>query len=262
VSWLAYFGYYLCRKNISVLAPYLKSETGMSSTDLAYALFAYSLLYSVGQFVMGRLADRIGARWVAGVGMCISALMSSLMAWPPGIGVAGALIVIQGVNGVMQSTGWPSVLRLTRNWFPGENRGVWLGWWSTHMVLGGFGGSWLAARCAEVHWTRGAWIPGLVLFGIAIVFMAGARDKLHARTAASTGTLRITPPLVAIAAMYFCVKLTRYAFLFWLPLYMTEYLNYAKPQAGYASSMYELVGVLGALAPATFPSAWVARDSA
>ena len=47
--------------------------------------------------------------------------------------------------------------------------------------------------------------------------------------------------------MYFCVKLTRYAFLFWLPLYMTEHLGYAKPQAGYASSIYELLGVAGAL---------------
>src|SRR5262249_26576711 len=97
-------------------------------------------------------------------------------------------------------------------------------------------------------WTRGAWIPGIVLLGIAIVFMLGARDKSHARTVGSVGRLRITPPLVAIAAMYFCVKLTRYAFLFWLPLYMTEYLNYAKPQAGYASSICEVVGVLGALA--------------
>jgi sugar phosphate permease len=47
--------------------------------------------------------------------------------------------------------------------------------------------------------------------------------------------------------MYFCIKLTRYAFLFWLPLFMTEQLNYAKPEAGYASSIFEVVGVLGAL---------------
>jgi OPA family sugar phosphate sensor protein UhpC-like MFS transporter len=248
ISWLGYFGFYLCRKNFSVLMPYLKSETDMTSNDLAHALFAYSLLYAVGQFVMGHFVDRAGARWIVGIGMCVSALMSYLLAWPSFIGVAAILIPIQGVNGAAQSTGWPGVLKLTRDWFPATNRGVSLGWWSTHMVVGGFAGTWLATRCAEAHWTRGAWIPALVLTGIAVVFMIVARDKTHdAVAAAAVGKLKITGALMAISAMYFTVKLTRYAFLFWLPLYMTEYLHYAKPQAGYASSIYELIGVLGAL---------------
>lgn len=248
ISWLGYFGFYLCRKNFSVLMPYLKTETGMSSADLANALFAYSVLYAVGQFTMGRLVDRIGARWVAGSGMIISAVMSGLLSWPAGIGVASALIAIQGINGAAQSTGWSSVLKLSRDWFPTENRGVWLGWWSTHLVLGGFAGTWLAASCAEVHWTRAAWVPAIALSTIAVLYLFIARDKpAQPETAAQRGKLRITPALIAIAAMYFCVKLARYAFLFWLPLFMTEYLNYAKPQAGYASSIFELVGVLGAL---------------
>jgi len=248
VSWLGYFGFYLCRKNFSVLMPYLKSETGMSSDDLAHALFAYSVMYALGQFFMGRAVDKAGARWVVSIGMCASALMSSLMAWPAFIGMAAVLIVIQGVNGAAQSTGWPGVLKLTRDWFPSTNRGVWLGWWSTHMVLGGFAGTFLAARCAEVRWTSAAWIPAVVLCGIAVIFLLGARDKPAAPDAArNAGKLKVTVPLTAIAAMYFCVKLTRYAFLFWLPLYMTEYLHYGKPQAGYASSIYDLVGVLGAL---------------
>jgi OPA family sugar phosphate sensor protein UhpC-like MFS transporter len=117
------------------------------------------------------------------------------------------------------------------------------------MVLGGFAGTWLAARCAESEWTRAAWIPALVVVLIGAVFAFGVKDQ---RTAVEPGArrraLRITPPLVAISAMYFCVKLARYAFLFWLPLYMTEYLGYGKPQAGYASSIYELIGVLGAVA--------------
>lgn len=248
ISWLGYFGYYLCRKNFSVLMPYLKSETGLSSSDLANAVFLYSLCYAAGQFVMGRCVDRLGARWVAGAGMLASALMSACLAWPAALGVASAVIAVQGVNGAAQATGWPSVLKLTRDWFPTGNRAITLGWWSTHMVLGGFAGSWLAARSAEFHWTRAALIPGVVLSAIAILFLLGARDKpIEPKAAPFAGRLRITPPLAAIAAMYFCVKMTRYAFLFWLPLYMTEYLRYDKPLAGYASSVYELIGILGAL---------------
>lgn len=249
ISWLAYFGYYLCRKNFSVLMPHLKSDTGLSSTDLAHVLFAYSVMYALGQFAMGRLADRIGSRRLAGAGMLISAAMSSLIAWPPLIGTTGALVVLQAINGGAQASGWPSVLRLTRNWFPVHNRGVWLGWWSTHLVVGGFAGTWLASRCVEVHWTLGAWVPGVVLTGIAILFLLIARDRpgKTPREEAPAAKLKITTPLAAIAMMYFCVKLTRYAFLFWLPLYMTEHLGYDKPQAGYSSSIYELVGIFGAL---------------
>jgi len=48
--------------------------------------------------------------------------------------------------------------------------------------------------------------------------------------------------------MYFFLKLTRYSFLFWLPLYMTQHLGYAPREAGYTSSLYELVGFAGAIA--------------
>lgn len=47
--------------------------------------------------------------------------------------------------------------------------------------------------------------------------------------------------------MYFFTKMTRYAFLFWLPLYMTEALNYTESAAGYTSSVYEIIGFFGVL---------------
>ena len=116
------------------------------------------------------------------------------------------------------------------------------------MVLGGFAGTWLAASAAESGWTRAAWVPSVILACIATMFLCGARDKSTSpEQAAEAGQLKVNRPLVLIAAMYFCVKLARYAFLFWLPLYMTEALGYAKPQAGYASSIFELAGVAGAL---------------
>ncbi len=245
LSWLAYFGYYLCRKNLSVLMPYFKSEAGLSSTDLANTLFVYSLAYAIGQYSNGRLVDTIGARWVAGIGMLVSAAMSALMAWPPWVGVPLVLLALQDVNGAAQATGWPSVLKLTGDWFPRQNRGVVLGWWSTHMVLGGFAGTFLATRAAETEWTRGAWVPSIALASIAVVFLLFARDGSTETRTTESGKLILTPTLLSIAAMYFCIKLTRYAFLFWLPLYMAEHLHYSNTEAGYASSIFELVGFLG-----------------
>ena len=50
------------------------------------------------------------------------------------------------------------------------------------------------------------------------------------------------------AIMYFFVKFTRYAFLFWLPLYLSEALKYSDQQAGYTSIAYEAFGFFGILA--------------
>lgn len=119
------------------------------------------------------------------------------------------------------------------------------------MVVGGFVATNLAAKVAEGGWMRGAWVPSLVLTGLALLFGVMARDGSLTKAfprGERKGGLVLTPPLLAIAAMYFCVKMTRYAFLFWLPLYMTEALQYTPQQAGYASSVYELIGFVGVLA--------------
>lgn len=242
ITWISYIGFYLCRKNFSVLMPYFKQDLGWTSDGLAHALFLYSLAYCIGQFTMGALADRFGSRLLVTVGMITTAACSALMAWIPN------LALLQGINGVAQSTGWPGLLKLTRDWFPSANRGVVMGWWGTSLVVGGFAGTWLATWAAATHWTRGAWIPSLVMLVIMLAYVIGARDGKALPADHRPGPLVINAPLVAIAAMYFCVKLCRYAFLFWLPLFMTEQLRYTKSDAGYASTAFEAVGFFGVLA--------------
>lgn len=240
VTWLGYFGYYLCRKNFSVLMPYFKQDLGFSSTELAAALTLYSAAYCAGQFINGWMSDRFGARYIVTLGMMLSAASSALMSF------GTQLTLLQGVNGYAQSTGWPGLLKLTRDWFPAANRGIVMGFWGTNMVLGGLAGTWLATWAATGGFARAAWLPGLVLTSIALILFATVRDK-PPTTTQEHSRLQITPPLLAIAGMYFCAKMCRYAFLFWLPLYMTEHLQYSKSDAGYASGAYELIGFLGAL---------------
>lgn len=243
ITWLAYFGFYLCRKNFSVLMPFLKTERGYSSQDLAHVLFVFSLVYAVGQFVMGWLVDRLGSRLVVSAGAIVSAASSAVT------GTAMPLTLLQGTNGLAQSAGWPGVLKMSGEWFPQKNRAVIMAWWSTHMVLGGFMGSVLAARAAEGHWRRAAWIPAVCLTAIGALFALVSRDRYGRLKVPPTkqDSVILNPTLVSISVMYFCVKLTRYAFLFWLPLYMTENLRYRPVEAGYASSVFELIGFLGVL---------------
>lgn len=245
LTWLAYCGYYLCRKNFSVLMPFLKTEQGYSSEALAHVLFFYSAAYAIGQFAMGQLADRFGARLVVTVGAFGSAIVSALT------GSAVPLVASQGANGFLQASGWPGVMKMSREWFPQYNRGVIMAWWGTHLVVGGFVATNLAAFATHGDWRRAAWVPSLVLAGIAILFALFSRNRPSGPTgqASSTrGPLVLNSALIAIAVMYFLVKMSRYSFLFWLPLYMTERLRYSPVAAGYSSSIFEAVGFAGALA--------------
>ncbi len=244
LTWLMYCAFYLCRKNFSVLMPFLKTEQGYTSDSLATVLFLYSAGYSIGQFLMGFLADRFGARIVVTLGAIGSAIASAAT------GSGFPLAISQGANGVLQAAGWPGVLKMSREWFPDANRGVIMAWWGTHLVAGGFIATNVAAAAASGGWMRAAWIPSLGLTAVAIIFAIFSKDRYTGQFRAS-GAVRIplvlNPKLVAIATMYFFVKMTRYSFLFWLPLYMTERLGYSPIDAGYASSIYEVLGFAGVL---------------
>jgi sugar phosphate permease len=56
------------------------------------------------------------------------------------------------------------------------------------------------------------------------------------------------PSLWMVSMSYFFLELCRYALMFWLPLYMVTRLRYSLQASGYLSSLYELIGILGAVA--------------
>lgn len=253
-TWLAYAGYYFCRKNFSVLMPLLSEEEGIATARLADALFLYSVFYCAGQIVSGLLSDRYGPRRIVTAGMLASAAATAAMGFASS---AWEFTVLQGVNGFAQACGWPGLLKMMSYWFSSERRGVTMAWWGTNYVAGGFLATVFATWAATgplmvaLGWRRGAWWPAIVLAAAAVVFWALARDgPREVRKADSFAGLReviAAPSIHAIAAMYFAVKLARYVFLFWLPLYMTERLGYGAGEAGYTSAIFEVAGFGGAI---------------
>jgi sugar phosphate permease len=258
-TWLAYAGFYLCRKNFSVLMPLLSRDLGYSTDVLAQLVFVYSATYAIGQFTSGTLADRWGAKRIVAAGMLVSALCSAAMAGAGWVGaLAFALIAVaQGLNGFAQSCGWPGLVKITGAWFDPQKRGVLMGWWTTNYVVGGFAGTILAtwfatsAWFAPFGWRLGAVGPALLLAVVCVAFLLLVEDRPQVSTtvAVERGNpwqeVLASRALWSIAIAYFCLKLMRYTFLYWLPLYMVQRLAYAAADAGYASSVYELVGFAG-----------------
>jgi sugar phosphate permease len=249
-TWLAYAGFYLCRKNFSVVMPFLQNDAGLSKIQLADILFAYSLAYTGGQFVMGDLADRFTARLVVGFGLATAVAANMLMAVEPGY---WPLLILGMLNGLAQSTGWPGLVKVMGAWFPAAERGVVMAWWSTNYVLGGLLATVLAsALVAAFAWRTAFWIPALLLAAVTVLFLAlvsGARPAATSEPKQARDRIAILrrPMVWLTAAVAFLLKVMRYSFLYWLPLYLTDHLQYRPDQAGYLSSVYELLGFGGAV---------------
>jgi sugar phosphate permease len=269
VTWITYAGFYLCRKNLSIALPLLAGVAGLHSYQLANIVFGYSFLYAIGQFGFGFLSDRIGPKLVVGTGLLI-VVGSNIM-----MGVHASvmwLLLFACLNGVGQSTGWSGLVKTMANWFSYENRGVVMAWWGTNYVLGGFLATAFATWAVSPHsplpqlgWSRGFLFPALLLAIIVPLYLLkvsdtppvlsnsiGLRNDLHPLVSDRTswtdlGMLLCKPSLWTIGIAYFFLELCRYALMFWLPYYMVRQLHYGLQTAGYLSSLYELVGIGGAL---------------
>src|SRR3989304_3417837 len=142
LSWLAYAIFYFLRVNFSVAIPGIMQEFGLSKTVLGGALSAFFMIYAIGQFVNGQLADNFGAKKLYALGLIGTILVNLLV--PQFGGVVGLLVVLWGINGVFQSMGWSPIVKITSAWTPQERKGRVSGILATSYVFGG-ALSWLLA---------------------------------------------------------------------------------------------------------------------
>lgn len=270
LTWLGYAGFYFCRKNLSVTWSSMEIELGLDKTDYATIIFIYSLAYTLGQFVNGYLSDMLGPRKVVGFGLVIAAVVNFFM----GLSHSFAIIVfLLAFNGYGQSTGWSGLVKNMAPWFRAHERGVVMSWWSTCYVIGAFLATVFATYVSfdmellsDLGWRRGYFFPAMVLIVIACLYALFSRnnpksigvpvileDKYDTSSTKQSNNSIILKFLLRNQALYiysgcyFILKMTRYAFLFWLPIYLEKGLGYETGQAGYISSVYELVGFLGVI---------------
>ena len=133
VTWLAYGGFYLCRKNFSIAMPLLSQDQGFTKDNFAMLLFFYSLFYALGQFYNGFLSDKFGPRLIVGIGLFLSILANIFMGFSAALLLFGLLLCI---NGIGQSTGWSGTVKNMAPWFRRKERGVVMSWWATCYVIG------------------------------------------------------------------------------------------------------------------------------
>jgi sugar phosphate permease len=258
LTWISYASYYLTRKNFSVTKSSIQDSLGISQGMLGAIDVVYLTAYSIGQFVWGPIADRVGARRVIAAGMLASAVLCAAF----GFASTGLLFgILWALNGLAQSTGWPANLKAITPWFQAERRGTVMGFWSTCYQFG----SWVAnpiavafIGVAALAW-RGAFVfPAIIVAAVGVVVFLflpekrvpideAERARFHEEVKRERGRVLRTPLVWALGAAYFYMKLIRYVLFFWLPYYMRRELGYSVELAGIAPNAFEIGGLLGAI---------------
>jgi len=252
LMYVAYASYYLARLNFSIALPEMGEELLHPKLSLGLIGGAFSICYAAGQLVHGQLADRLGAKRIILLGLVLSAIANALFGQ---IDFFTLMIVIWGMNGYAQSTGWPAVVKILSSWFRTD-----LG------KVGGFFGScflvgnlvaWpvLGYIVANFGWRASFLAPPLVLISMACLLYWGVSDRPEEaqRKAAAPGVksglrqILRSKRLVTIALAYVLLQFVRSGLSLWAPSYLFERYDLSLDSASYGAAVIPLGGIVGSM---------------
>ena len=253
---------YLDRVAIAVAATGIRADLGLSAVQMGWVFSAFTFAYAAFEIPSGWWGDVVGPRRV----------LTRIVLWWSGFTMATgfawnfpSLVGARLLFGVGEAGAFPNISRAFARWFPAKEKGhahgvvfmgtrlggaiapplvvllmSWIGWRGSFLVCGVFGVVWC------VLWRR--WFrddpadhASVNTEELAIIhegLESGARARLP-------WSALLSPNLLAICAMYFCMAYTLYFNLTWLPTYLRDARGFSVTQAGWISGGILLTGALG-----------------
>jgi len=258
--WITYFAFYLCRYNMPIAGSFMCQTFGWTTAQLGMVFSSLLLMYAIGQFVNGQLADRFGSRIIASIGVLGSVAMNmaifavTIFASSNPMTPDKSLLwvsVFWGANGFFQAMGWTPMVRVMSHWFSSKNRGRVMGWLGTCYQFGAAFSWFLAFFIIEYYakklggdWRAVFWVPAVIFGAVGILYYLLIRNTPedvglspieaddHSEDGFNTRKHRTifqniirtlkNPYLWVIAITFFLLDVNRYGFVNWLPKYLTD----------------------------------------
>ncbi len=155
---------------LAVLAPVLRDRYHLSLTQVGVLLGGASVGPVLTLLPWGLLADRIGERATATVGLAGAAAGFAGAAYAPDFVSLVLILAVANASGASANT---ATGRAVTSWFPRAERGFALGIRQTSIPIGGFGAA-LAVPPLADHWgSRGA-LLAIAAFSLAAAMIAAA----------------------------------------------------------------------------------------
>ncbi|KFP03526.1 Glycerol-3-phosphate transporter [Calypte anna] len=251
--------------------------------------YSFLCAYAIGMYLSGIIGERLPIRYYLTVGMLASGFFTAMfgLGYFYNIHSLWFYIMAQIANGLVQTTGWPSVVTCIGNWFGKGRRGLIMGIWNSHTSVGNILGSLIAAYWVSTCWGLSFVVPGVIVAGMGMVCFlfliehpkdvscsctpSSVKmqhllvDSDNCSVSLSSSTLAVTgegrhgtaaisflgalriPGVIEFSLCLLFAKLVSYTFLFWLPLYITNVEHLDAKRAGDLSTLFDVGGIFGGI---------------
>lgn len=252
---------YIDRGAVSVAAPLIKDEMGLSATGYGLVVSAFFWTYVPVLVLAGWLADRVSVFRLMAGGVAVWALATLFMGFAGGL---VSLVVLRLLMGIGEGVAFPSASKLMAR-APEARRG------SANIALsGGLAmGPLVGTLAGGAILASYGWRPMFVVFGLVTLLWILPWLRLRhevdapladdAAVAVAYPRLLRTPSLWAISAYHFSGTYALYFVIAWLPLYLVKVRGYDITDMALLTSLFYLGQTLGAAFSAAVGDMIIAR---
>jgi MFS family permease len=246
---------YIDRGAVSIAAPLIKDEMGLSATGYGLVVSAFFWTYVPVLVLAGWLADRISVWKLMAGGVAVWALATLLMGFAGGL---TALVILRLAMGVGEGVAFPSGSKLMAR-APEARRGLANVALSGGLAMGPLVGTLAGGAILAAY----GWRPMFVVFGLVTLLWllpwmryrheVDAPLAEEAAGAVGYSALLRTRSLWAISAYHFTGTYALYFVIAWLPLYLVKVRGYDIADMALLTAVFYLAQTAGAAL-----SGWIA----
>jgi MFS transporter, ACS family, glucarate transporter len=230
---------YIDRVAISVAAPFISKDLGLSTIQMGWAFAAFGWAYALFEIPGGWLGDRIGPRRVLMRIVIWWSLFTAATGWAWN---ATSLIVVRALFGAGEAGAFPNLTRVFTTWLPvrERERAQAILWLATRLS-GAFTPVLVATLIAALSWRSTFEIFGVIGVIWAICFFRWYRDVPAEHPAVNAGELALLPPqgdtgiahggvpwrvifssraVWLLSIQYMCLAYGWWFYINWLPTYL------------------------------------------
>jgi len=254
---------YMDRVCISVAAPKMREEFGLSPAQTGFVFSIFSLAYALFQAPWGALADRFGARGIVTLAIC---WWSAFTGFTAAAWNYASLLMIRFCFGAVEAALSPAIASAYTRWVPPSERSTAFG----AFLSGGRTGGAIAPPIAAFLLLRYGWRAMFVVFAVVGVFWAVAwwiwyrnYPHLHPRVnraelevirssetvveekreAVPWSAILLSRPLLSLLAVAFSVTFLWQFFITWFPTYLMEKRGFTLGEAAVYASLPFAFGI-------------------
>jgi ACS family D-galactonate transporter-like MFS transporter len=217
---------YIDRGNLSIAAPMLKDELGMSASQLGLLLSSFFWTYSLFQILSGWLVDRVSVSWVMAIGFFLWSAATTATGFLHGF---TALLVVRLILGMGESVAYPAYSKILAKYFPASQRAS-----ANSMIASGLAcGPAFGMLLGGVLMSRFGWRSFFIVLGsISLIWLLpwfrlmprGPGIAADVQRGPDPSTLEILKQRSAWGTFMglFCSAYSLYFLIAWLPFYLVR----------------------------------------